>query len=223
MHFPAPSKGASLRLAAVSLVSASALVIGNASGVFAALTATADNGVGQTASSGTLKLELGSVGASGGITSAISNLAPGDSVIRYVDLTSSGTLDAQLLQLQVAATPATPAASTLITDGVAPVTTKALTVTVLSCASAWAGGVCAEGAVTEIASTPLSGLASAVTLDTDSPAAGTTLHLQVTTSLPDQTETVANGVIVEPSVQGKSATLVYTFSEAQRTALTTSN
>lgn len=218
MHFPAPSKGASLRLAAVSLVSASALVIGNASGVFAALTATADNGTGQSVASGTLKLELGTVAGSGGITTAISNLAPGDSVIRYVDLTNSGTLDAQLLKLQVAAT----GDATLITDGVSPAT-KALTVAVKSCTVAWVAGVCSGTTTQELSATTLSALNTATGLLNPSPTAGTVMHLQLTTALPDQTENVVNGVIVEPSVQGKTATLVYTFSEAQRTAVTTSN
>lgn len=222
MHFPAPGKGASLRLAAVSLVSASALVIGNASGVFAALTATANNDTGQTATSGTLKLELGAVAGSGGITSAIANLAPGDSVTRYVDLTNSGSLAARLLQLQVAATPATPAASVLISDGVSPAT-RALKVAVKSCDVAWSAGTCNGVTKDELLSTVVSDLGTAVNLATTSPIAGQVLHLQVTTLLPEQTENVANGVIVEPSVQGKSATLVYTFSEAQRTALATSN
>ena len=218
MHFPAPSKGASLRLAAVSLVSASALVIGNASGVFAALTATTSNGVGQSVSSGTLQLTLGSA-SGGGLTSAISNMAPGDSEIRYVDLTNGGTIDGSLLKLQVEAT----GDSALITDGVAPATTKALTVTVKSCTVAWSGGVCSGTTTTELAAAKVSALATATGLLSASPAAGTVMHLQVTTSLPDQNETTVDGVLPGTTIQGKSATLVYTFSEAQRTAQTLTN
>lgn len=219
MHFPAPSKGASLRLAAVSLVAASALVIGNASGVFAALTATTSNGVGESVDAGTLKLTLGTVAGSGGITTAIANLAPGDSVIRYVDLTSGGTLNAQLLKLQITAT----GDATLITDGVAPATNKALTVAVKSCTVAWAAGVCSGTTSTEVAATSLSGLGTAQALTNAAPVAGAVLHLQVTTTLPDQAETTVDGVLPAVTVQGKTATLVYTFSEAQRTAVTTSN
>lgn len=217
MHFPAPSKGASLRLAAVSLVSASALAIGNASGVFAALTATASNGSGQSVSSGTLKLQLGAA-TGGGLTTTISNLAPGDSEIRYVDLTSSGTLDATLLKLQVAAT----GDSTLITDGVSPAT-KALTVAVKSCTAAWVAGVCSGTTTNELAATKLSVLGTATSLLTASPVAGTVMHLQVTTNLPDQTETTVDGALPATTIQGKTATLVYTFSEAQRTAQTLTN
>ena len=215
MTFPSPSKSASLRLAAVSLVTASALIIGNASGVFAALTATASNGTGQSAGSGTLKLTLNSATGSGGLTSAISNLAPGDSEIRYVDLTNGGTLDGQLLSLAVSAT----GDSALITDAG---TAKALTVSVKSCAVAWVADACASPTV-ELAATTLSALSSATALSSASPVANTTLHLQITTSLPDQSETTVDGVLPTGSVQGKSATLAYTFSEAQRAAQTNSN
>ncbi len=218
MSFPTPSKGASLRLAAVSLVTASALVIGNASGIFAALTATTSNGAGQSVSSGTLTLELGAA-TGGGMTTAIANLAPGDAEIRYVDLTSSGTLDAQLLQLQVTATGDT----ALITDGVSPATTKALTVAVKSCTAAWAAGVCSGATTTELAATKVSALGTATTLLTSSPAAGAVMHLQVTTTLPDQTEVTVDGALPATTIQGKTATLVYTFSEAQRASQTLSN
>ena len=218
MHFPAPSKGVSLRLAAVSLVTASALVIGNASGIFAALTATTSNGAGQAVSSGTLKLQL-SAATGGGITTAITNLAPGDAEIRYVDLTSSGTLAAQLLQLQVAAT----GDAALITDGVSPATTKALTVTVKSCTAAWAAGVCSGTTTTELVATKVSALGSATAMLSASPAAGAVMHLQVTTTLPDQSEVTVDGALPATTIQGKTATLVYTFSEAQRAAQTLTN
>jgi hypothetical protein len=215
VNFPSRSNGASLRLAAVSLVTASALIIANASGVFAALTATTSSGAGQSIGTGTLKLTLSSAAPSGGVTAVISNLAPGDSEIRYIDLANDGTLDAQLLSVAVAAT----GDAALITDGV---TSKALTIAISSCAVAWVSGACASPTV-ELAATALSALSTAQTLTSSSPTAGTTLHLQITTSLPEQDETTVDGVLPAGSVQGKSATLVYTFSEAQRAAQTLSN
>lgn len=220
MHFPAPSKGASLRLAAVSLVSASALVIGNASGVFAALTATASNGAGQTASSGTLSLMLSPAAPSVGITGTIANMAPGDSDIRYADLTNDGTLAATLLKLQVTAI----GDASLITDGISPATTKALQVTVKSCSVAWTAGTCSGTQATEIAAAPLSTLATASSfLINPTATPGKVMYLQVTTALPDQAEVTVDGVIPATTIQGKTATLVYTFSEAQRLPATTTN
>lgn len=214
MTFPSLRKGAALRVASVSLVTASALVIGNSAGVFAALTATTSNPAGQSVSSGTLSLTMASGADSAGFSTSITNLAPGDSESRYVDLTNGGSLDAQSLTLAIAAT----GDAALVTDGVSPVTTKALTVTVASCSVPWtvATGVCSGTASTEIPATTLSDFSTAQGFGNGDMATLEVRFLKITTTLPDQDEVTVDGAAPANTVQGKSASLVFTFSEAQR-------
>lgn len=95
-----------------------------ASACGATLNATTANVTPEQVTTGTLKLSMDDTGA--GFGQPIANLAPGDVVNRYVSLTNGGTLDAQALTLQVAAT----GASELVTDGSS---TKALRVSVAQC------------------------------------------------------------------------------------------
>lgn len=210
-------KRAAWRPIAVAVVGAG-IVAGTGFGVWASLNATA-SGTAQSIASGTLKLTMAANGA--GFNQAISNVAPGDTVNRYVDLTNSGTLDAQNLTFQVAAT----GSQALITDGVSPATTKALRVSITSCTVAWAPttGVCSGTTSAVVAATPVSGLAAATSLIAGSIPAGTVAHLQVSTQLPDQTETTVNGTLPTTTIQGLSAQLAYTFTEVQRTATTTNS
>jgi hypothetical protein len=195
-----------------------AVLVGTGFGVWATLNATA-SGTAESVSSGTLKLTLAANGT--GFSNAISNLAPGDVVNRYVDLTNSGTLDAQNLTVQVAGT----GASALLTDGVSPATTKALRVSITSCTGTWAPttGVCSGSTSPVLAATTVSGLASATNIIAGSIPSGTVAHLQISTQLPDQTETTVNGNLPATTIQGQSATLTYTFAETQRTATTTNS
>ena len=201
-------------------VTGGALLLTAGFGVWASLSATAFNSSPETVSSGTLSLTLADNGA--GFSSNITNMAPGDVVNRYVDLTNGGNLAAQTLTLAVSAT----GDSQLITDGSSPAT-KALKVQVSSCSTTWTAstGVCASsGTVTSLlASTTLSGLSSAQSLIAGSIAVGEVEHLRIAVTLPDQTETTTNGTPITGTIQGRSATLTYTFNEAQRTATTTNS
>ncbi len=60
--------------------------------VLASLNATAFNTVAENVQAGTMELTLDKSTGSVGFTSPISNLAPGDTVNRYVTLTNSGRL-----------------------------------------------------------------------------------------------------------------------------------
>jgi hypothetical protein len=203
-------------------VSGGALLMTAGFGVWAGLNATAFNTTPQSVTSGTLSLTLADHGA--GFTSAISNLAPGDTVNRYVDLTNGGNLDGQGLTLAVDTTSSDPQ---LITDGTSPSTSKALRVTVKSCSSTWDNttGTCtASGTVTQLlAATPLSGLASAQSLISGAIASLAVQHLQIAVQLPDQSETTTNGTPISGTIQGRTATLTWNFQEAQRTAATTNS
>ncbi len=204
------------RPVALAVVGGSVLVAMGA-GVWATLSATAANVTPETISSGTLKLTLAANGA--GFDQAVANLAPGDTVNRYVDLTSGGSLDAQALTVQVAAT----GSGALVTDGA---TTKALRVTVKQCPGTWntSTGACGGGtATTLLPATALSGLSSAQSLIAGAVTAGSVSHLQVSVHLPDQAETTVNGALPASTIQGLTANLTYTFAETQRSATTTNS
>lgn len=207
-----------LRMVATSVFAGSLILVAGTS-VFAGLNATVS--ASQVDSAGTLILSTANNGA--GFSQAISNLAPGDVVNRYVTLTNSGTLDSQSLGLSIASS----GSSTLITDGVAPATNKALTVTVLSCTGGiWntATGVCSGTTNTEIAETSLSAFTTQKVFSV-SPAlaAGATSTLQIRTKLPDQNETTVNGVLPAVTVQNGSVTLSYLFNQAQLAGATTNS
>lgn len=205
-----------LRIGAAALIGLSALAIG-ANGIYASLNATANNLTPQVASSGTLSLTLGAGTDSVGFTGNITDLAPGDVVNRYVDLTNGGTLPSTGLNLGIAAT----GTASLITDGS---TSRALRVSIRSCSVAWnaSNGTCAGVVNTEVAAAPLSAFASPQNFAvTTGLAAGGLSRLQVSVSLPDQNETTVNGVAPTGTIQGGSVNLTYTFTETQRDATIT--
>ena len=137
------------KIGAFAVIAGATIVI-TGTNVLAGLNATVS--ASQTNTSGTLVLGKSDNGV--GFTTSISNLAPGDVVNRYVNLTNSGTLDAQGLGLAITST----GTANLITDGVSPSTTRALTVAIFSCAGGtWnaSTGVCSGTERTEISATTL--------------------------------------------------------------------
>lgn len=203
--------------AVTTAIGGALLIFGN--GVFAGLNATVS--AANVANSGTLVLSSSNNGV--GFSQSVSNLAPGDVVNRYVTLNNGGTLDAQSLGLAVTAT----GTSTLITDGVAPVTNKALTLAVFSCSGGtWNAttGVCSGTTNTEVSATTLSAFSAKKTFSVSPNLLSSgSVNLQLQLTLPDQNETTVNGVAPSNSVQGGSVSLSYLFSEAQRTATTTNS
>jgi hypothetical protein len=184
-------------------------------GVWATLSATASNVVPQDVSTGTLELTMTPEGA--GFTQAISDLAPGDMVNRYVDIANSGTLDGQALTLAVAGTGAT----ALTTDA-----TRGLAVTVTECVDgSWTttSGVCSGTTSTLVSNKPVANFGTATSLVSGTVSAGQTRELQVRVTLPDQNETTVNGALPANTIQGLSTALTYTFAETQRTAATSNS
>ena len=143
-------------LAGAAIVISVAAIAGQS--VLASLNATAFNTTAQNINAGTLKLDLANNG--NGFGTSIANVVPGDVVNRYVTLTNSGTLNGIGLTLKTAQT-GTPS---LITDGISPITTKALKLTVTSCSVAWntTTGVCSGTPTEELASTVIGSLTSAL-------------------------------------------------------------
>ena len=206
-----------LRLALMGIIGASLLAITGA-GAFSALNATAS--ASQTVGSGNLSLTTSNSGV--GFSQSISNMAPGDVINRYVRITNGGSLASQGLSLKITST----GTSSLITNGVSPVTTKALTVAINSCTGTWntSTGACSGTIQNEVAATPLSTFASAQNFATNATLASLAgLNLQIQVTLPDQDETTVDGVAPANTVQSGSVNLAYLFFETQRTATTTNS
>lgn len=196
---------------AAAAVGASILAV-SLNGAWAALRATAVNTAPQGVASGTLRLTLTNNGT--GFTQGVSNVAPGDVVRRYVDVANSGTLGADGLTLALT----TAGSATLVAD--TPAGTRALRLTVTACTGTWtpATAACSGTATQVLAATPIGSLGTAVPLVTGAVAAGQVHRLQLTLTLPDQTETTTNGTPPATTIQGQSVDVTYTFAEAQRAA-----
>jgi hypothetical protein len=204
-------------LAGAAIVISVAAIAGQS--VLASLNATAFNTTAQNINAGTLKLDLANNG--NGFGTSIANVVPGDVVNRYVTLTNSGTLNGIGLTLKTAQT----GTSSLITDGISPITTKALKLTVTSCSVAWntTTGVCSGTPTEELASTVIGSLTSATALASSTLNSTAVRYLQMKIELPDQNETTVNGALPANTVQGGSVDVTYTFDLKQRLATTTNS
>ncbi len=192
------------------------------SSVFASLTATASNTTGGSVQTGTLSLTQAnaSAPASGGFTTAITAMAPGDTVNRYVDLTNGGSLNAAGMTLGITATPA----NILTTNG-----TTGLQVLVDECSIAWStvtAGVCSGTTTHNLLTTSANTLLTAQTFTPSTlNASATPLHLKISISLPAGSEITVNGVsnAGANTVQGLTTALTWTFTETERTPTTTNS
>ena len=190
------------------------------SSVFAALTASADNTSGGSVTTGTLMLTQapsGVSGITGGFATAITSMAPGDVVNRYVDLTSSGTLNSASMTLGASGSPS----NALTTNG-----TAGLQVTIKECSVAWTNsGTCSGTQTTDLASTSVLSLVTpaSLTLQANSLLSGAVIHLQIGIALPAGSEVTVNGVLPGGTVQGLTTAVTWTFTETQRIATTTNS
>ena len=210
------------RLTVKLLIVATATVGGGAlvsSSVFAALTASASNTSGGSVTTGTLSLTQapsGVTGITGGFATAITAMAPGDVVNRYVDLTNAGTLNISTMTLGVTGT-----ANALLQNG-----TTGLQVTIKECSVAWTnGGVCSAGSTNVLASSSLLSLATpaSLTLASGALTSGGVTHLQLAIALPTGSEVTTNGTFIGGTIQGLTASVTWTFLGTQRTATTTNS
>jgi hypothetical protein len=196
---------------AVAAVGALILALAG-SGVRATLSAIAEADDPTTITSGTLLLTLAPDGV--GLETTIEDLAPGDTVDRFVDLTNAGTLAATGLSVVLA----TSGDAVLVTDGTAPATTRALTLTVDACATDWdvTASTCAGGATTLLSATTLATLVADAQSLGLSFEPGETVNLRLRFTLPDQDETSVNGQLPDPTIQGASVDITTTFRVEQR-------
>jgi hypothetical protein len=205
---------AKVAIATAAAVGGVALV---SSSVLATLTATASNTTGGSVTSGTLSLTQAASttsGITGGFSTAIAGLAPGDLVNRYIVLTNAGTLDGSSITLGAVGT----GSNTLTTDGA-----KGLQVTVKQCSVAWSdSGTCGETETTVMASSSMLSLATpaTLTLQPNSLLSAAVTHLQIGISLPAISEVTTNGALPEGTIQGLSTAITWTFTKTQRTGQT---
>ena len=188
------------------------------SNVFAALTATASNTSGGSITTGTLSLTLAPSavsGITGGFTSAITAMGPGDTVNRYIDLTNAGTLDGATPTLQLS----TVDSNTLVNNG-----TTGLQVAISACTVAWTNtGTCSGLTSSVLATTPAATLkSSAQSLTLPTVLASGVNRLKVSISLPVGNENTVNRVLPVVTVQGLTAALTWSYTVTERSA-TTSN
>jgi hypothetical protein len=189
------------------------------SNVFAALTATASNTTGGSVTTGTLSLTLApsSVsGITGGFTSAITAMGPGDTVNRYIDLTNAGTLDGASPTLLI---------STVDSNTIVNNVTTGLQVTLFTCSVAWTNtGTCSGTTTVAMSATSVAVLKSgAQTITLPTVLAGGLNRLKASISLPAGSENTINGVLPVNTVQGLTAALTWQFTVTERSAVTTNS
>lgn len=157
----------------------------------------------QTISTGTVKIALG---ATNRLTVAATNVAPGDTIQRAVDLSNTGTIDYSGVTVATTAT----TSSLLDTDA-----TLGLQMSIDKCSVAWTETALATGGYTYacsgtltnvLASRPVITAATAMS-PLSSLTAGSTDRLRVTLTLP----TGATNAF-----QGITSTIAYTFTATQR-------
>lgn len=184
-------------------------------GVRATLSAVAEGDAPTAIASGTLLLEMDEDGA--GLTTPITDLAPGDTVDRFVDLANTGTLDADDLRIELAAS----GDQVLLVDGAAPATTRALTLAIDACDGPWdtATSTCIGDVTSLLGATTLGALDGSSTPLPLALATEEVTHLRLRLVLPDQDETSTNGVLPNPTIQDASTSVSITFRIEQRDAL----
>ena len=207
------SVGLKLAIVATATVGGTALV---GSSVFASLTATASNTSAHSVNSGTLKLTQANSGVAGltaGFTTAVTAMAPGDTINRFIDVTNGGTLAGASWTLGLA-----DSANTKLTSDAL----LGLGVVVKECTAAYTAttGVCTGPAIestmiTTTANALLSPLALTVaTADLNSLAV---THMKFIITLPaSNNEVTINGTLPGATIQGLTSFLTWTVTETQR-------
>lgn len=173
-------------------------------GTFASFTSSTS--ASQSISSGTVSIALGASGPANRLSVAATNLVPGDTVQRAVDLTSSSSDPLGSVTLQTSASPG----NALTTDS------NGLTVKVDKCSVAWTESGTApaytytcSGTTTSILAASPAGNTSTLSSLAALSSGSSTDHLLVTLALP----TAAGN-----SLQGLSTTITYSFNGTQRAA-----
>lgn len=186
----------------------SAAAVGTAAGIaglgtFASFTSSTS--ASNTVSSGSMTIALGANGGANRLTVSATNVAPGDTIQRAVDLANTGGIDFSAVTMTTTASPS----SVLDTDA-----TNGLKVVVDSCPTAWTEAGTAPAYTYSCSGTPTTIVASRAVIGSAIPmgnlnslTAGASDHLRFTLSLP---------TTADNNFQGKTSTISYAFDAAQR-------
>jgi spore coat-associated protein N len=173
-------------------------------GTFASFTSSTS--ASQSISSGTVSIALGASGPANRLAVAATNLVPGDTVQRAVDLTSNSSDPLGSVSLQTSASPS----NALTTDP------NGLTVKVDKCSVAWTESGTApaytytcSGTTTSILAATAAGSTSSLPSLAALTSGSSTDHLVVTLALPSAAGN---------TLQGLSTTITYSFTGTQRAA-----
>jgi spore coat-associated protein N len=173
-------------------------------GTFASFTSSTS--ASQSISSGTVSIALGASGPANRLAVAATNLVPGDTVQRAVDLTSNSSDPLGSVSLQTSASPS----NALTTDP------NGLTVKVDKCSVAWTESGTApaytytcSGTTTSILAATAAGSTSNLPSLAALTSGSSTDHLVVTLALPSAAGN---------TLQGLSTTITYSFTGTQRAA-----
>jgi hypothetical protein len=156
-----------------------------------------------TVATGTLSIDLNPANDTGSLTMAATNVVPGDSLSRSVDLVNNGTVNFSGLNLTTTASDATKA-SLLNTDQV-----NGLKLSVKSCSTAWTKPTATTYACSGVTKQLVNNVPAVGTASLPTPAsltAGNTDHLVVTLALPTEAGN---------QFQGLSSALSLTFGGTQ--------
>jgi len=202
-------------------VTAVACLAVTGTGVYALMRAQAFNASAQSVSAGSLLLTLAPTGASstsGGLTTAVANMAPGDTVNRFVEVKNTGTIPGTNLTLQLS----DEETSSLLTTS----PTLGLRVTVTSCPQPWtlvAGQTATcTGSTTVLPTKAVSEAKTALqVLDSGAVAPDASRYYRIGVTLPDNAEVSVNGTPPPVTVQKLTASLRWTFTLDQRAAAST--
>lgn len=167
---------------------------------------TSSTSASQAINAGSVAIALGATGPANRLTVAASNLVPGDTVQRAVDLTSTSSDPLGSVSLQITGSPS----NALLTDA------NGLTVKVDKCSVAWTEAGTAPAYTYTCGGTSTSVLAAAAVGNTSSlsglaalASGSSTDHLLVTLALP---------AAATNALQGLSSSITYAFNGTQRTA-----
>lgn len=189
-------------LLSLATVGAAAALAG--AGTWATFTSSAQ--ADQPVSTGTVTIALGSPGtAANRLTVAATDVAPGDTIQRAVNLSNTGSIALGSLTLSTVAT----TSSLLDTDA-----TNGLQMTIERCSVPWTEAGTAPAYTYTCSGTTASVVASRAVIGSNlalsnitATAPGTTDHLRVTLTLPSSADN---------TFQAKSSTIQYTFTATQR-------
>jgi hypothetical protein len=188
----------------------------------AGLDAIAFNTTPQVINSGTVSITLTN-GDGGSLTKGFSHtfdkMLPGDTNIVYVKVTNADTAIKDL-ELSLSESPTV---NTRLTRDA----TQGLKVSVTSCPTAWAAGVCVSP-TTRLTNVALSTINTSTTgaatpLVSGAIAASAVQYLKFEIALPDITEVTTNGIVPANSIQGLSTNVLWKFKAVQRAGTPSSN